>query len=176
MKKSVKMFIALLFCGFFCKFCGHQILIRRTFFQFSGAFQDILKQFKARFLKNQIRFPCVLPVISCHNGSDGFQIRFRELRFNTFCNLFRRVVLHIVHAFLQSVCKALDGIRMFFDEAFFGTEGRVGHVSAVFPERSNNMALALGFQSSCTGFEFNGNLWGDTPMELSHGYQENLPP
>lgn len=132
-----------LFRCFFGKFCRNEIFIGRPFFQFARAFQNILEQFKAGFFKNQICFPCILFIIPCHNSRDRFQIRLRELRLNTFCNLFRRMLLYIIHSFLKCVYKTLDGLRIFFDKALFCAESGVGNISAVFSERRYNIALSF---------------------------------
>lgn len=57
-----------------CKLSIYQILVGRPCGQFSGFFQNILKQIKTVLLKDQIFFPGVLLVITGYNGCDGIKI------------------------------------------------------------------------------------------------------
>ena len=73
---------ALLFCGVLCVFGINQIRVRNSLRQFTGFFQNVLKESECVFFKNQIILPGGLIVISGNNSGNGFFIGFFKLRLN----------------------------------------------------------------------------------------------
>ena len=64
--------------------------------------------------------------------------------------------VHVVEAFLDRVCEFLDDLRVFFDIAFLSAVGGVGHISGVFSERRDHIAVSFLLQGCGEWFEFNG--------------------
>ena len=75
--------------GYGCKFCCNQIIIGSSFFQFSRAFQNILKKIKAAFFEDQVALPCILIIVAGYDCCDGLQVSFRELGLDNGGNFFR---------------------------------------------------------------------------------------
>ena len=57
--------------------------------------------------------------------------------------------IDVVKAFLDSVSKALDYIRVFFNKAFVSTVGSIRNISAVSTKRSYYIAFLLLFKERC---------------------------
>ena len=61
-----------------------------------------------------------------------------------------------VEAFLDRVCEFPDDLRVFFDIAFLSAVGGVGHISGVFSEGRDYIAVSFLFQGCREGFELDG--------------------
>ena len=118
--------LSCLFRRFFSIGSIHQLFVGCPFRQFPGVLQNILQQFKAFFLKNQIRFPGVLLIVAGPMVVMVERSSLGKLGSNGLCDFFRSVRLYKVHALLQGICKSLDDFRMFFHIAGSGAEGSVG--------------------------------------------------
>ena len=83
------------------------------------------------------------------------QICFGKLGLYDLCDLFRSMVLNIIHPSLKRVGKSLDKIRILVYETFPCAESSIGNIAAVFAERGDDIAFSFGFERSGTGFKLN---------------------
>lgn len=148
--------MGLLCCSFFRKLRIHKILIRNPCVKLPGFLEDILKKFKALFLKDGISFPGILLFVTFHNDLDLFGICLLKLRFDRLGDLRGGVGIHVVETFLDRVCEALYDLRMLFKIAFFCAVGGVGYIAGVFSEGRDYIAVSFLLQGSGEGLELDG--------------------
>lgn len=148
--------MGLLCCSFFRKLRIHKILIRNPCVKLPGFLEDILKKFKALFLKDGISFPGILLFVTFHNDLDLFGVCLLKLRFDRLGDLCGGVGIHVVEAFLDRIGEALYDLRMLFNIAFFCTVGGVGYIAGVFSEGRDYIAVSFLLQGSGEGLELDG--------------------
>ena len=68
------------------------------------------------------------------------------------------MVLHIVHAFLKGVGKALHQFGVLPHKALSCAVGCIGHITGIHAQRCNYITGSLKLQGSGARFEFNGKV------------------
>lgn len=146
----------LFLCGCLRKLRIHKILIRNPRVKLAGFLQNVLEKLKTFLLKDRIFFPGILLFVAVHDDRDLFGVGLLKLRFDRLGNLLGGVGVHVVEAFLDRVCEFPDDLRVFFDIAFLSAVGGVGHISGVFSEGRDYIAVSFLFQGCREGFELDG--------------------